>query len=316
MLHEIVARDGCNLSQEYTKVTANTRIAFTCGTANCQHTHDKALDKMRVSGGFCKVCTDKRKLDKAKATSLLIYGVENPSQCPGIKAQIAQTFMQKYGTTTPQCLEEQKAKARQTNLLKYGVENPFQAEVCKEKGRRTMVNKYGAPNPQQCAAIKAKTKSTMRMRYGVDNPMQNAEVQKKGKATNMFKYGVENPFQANECKEKSKQTCLNKYGTEYAAQSEIFKEKVQQVCMKKYGVRSPSQHPDILDKQFKSACKLKDYPFPCGKVVQVQGYEPFALNDLVSLGYTAHDIVQKYGTKKMASSVGTIVTCSYQLRTR
>jgi hypothetical protein len=80
----------------------------------------------------------------------------------------------------------------------------------------------------------------------------------KVKKTNMDKYGVEHASQYGECKEKSKQTCLSKYGVEH-----------------------PNQNIEIMEKNSKNAYKLKEYTFPSGQIVKVQGTEPIALDYLI-----------------------------------
>jgi len=52
-----------------------------------------------------------------------------------------------------------------------------------------------------------------------------------------------------------------------------------------YGVENVSQR-----KHAKSPYKSKDYTFPCGTIIRVQGYEPFLLDILVKKGYTSDDI--------------------------
>jgi hypothetical protein len=78
------------------------------------------------------------------------------------------------------------------------------------------------------------------------------------KQTNIQKIGFENNFQSNEIKEKIKQTNLQKYGVEY--------------CI---------QNADIAKKVLSSGLKFKDYVFPSGKIVKIQGYEDTALDELI-----------------------------------
>ena len=290
-LNNVVKRDQCVLKQDYSKVNANIRIHFVCGEQDCNEEYDKKFMHLFVSGGYCKKCTQKRKMLKMKETNIKKYGCENVFQNEDIKDKIINNNIEKYGVRSTAQLETTKEKYKQTMLDKYGVENGFQAEELKKKAKETMIEKYGCENPQQCPTIKEKTKKTVQEIYGCSNPMQNVEVQKKGKETNIIKYGCENPFQANECKEKSKETCMDKYGCEYASQSTEFKEKIRNTNIERYGVPNVSQNPEIIDKQFKRACKLKDYIYPCGKVIQVQGYEPFALDDLLAQGYSSFDII-------------------------
>jgi glucan-binding YG repeat protein len=105
---------------------------------------------------------------------------------------------------------------------------------------------------------------------------------KKVKSTNLEKYGVENPFQSEEVKEKGKATCLEKYGVENPFQSEEVKEKIKATCLEKYGVENPSQNSEIAERTSKASYSRKDYTLPSGKIIQVQGYEPYALDELVN----------------------------------
>ena len=85
----------------------------------------------------------------------------------------------------------------------------------------------------------------------------------------MKNYGVENPNQCKEIRDKTKQTNLKRYGVEYV-----------------------SQNPDILDKMTKSMYKSKDYILPSGNILQIQGYEHYALDCLLQTENVGeHDIV-------------------------
>jgi hypothetical protein len=113
------------------------------------------------------------------------------------------------------------------------------------------------------------------------------------KNTMFLKYGVSNGFQVPEIKEKSRQTCLRKYGVENANQTEEVKEKSRQTCLKNYGVSSPMHCPEIILKQQKAAHQRKSYTLPSGKIIKVQGYEPFGLDELLKT-YSEHDITTSY----------------------
>lgn len=79
------------------------------------------------------------------------------------------------------------------------------------------------------------------------------------KQTNIQKIGFENYFQSNEIKEKIKQPNLQKYGVEY--------------CI---------QNTEIAKKVLSSGVKFKDYLFPSGSVVKIQGYKDIALDELIN----------------------------------
>jgi len=93
--------------------------------------------------------------------------------------------------------------------------------------------------------------------------------------------GVEYPSQSQEVREKGKATFLKKYGVKCPLQSHKIKDKIKATCLEKYGVENPQQNPEISEKTSKASYSRKDYTFPSGKIIQVQGYEPYALNELV-----------------------------------
>jgi hypothetical protein len=61
----------------------------------------------------------------------------------------------------------------------------------------------------------------------------------------------------------------------------MFHEKMKNTMLKKYGVKYPLQNKEIADKSFKICYKSKLFIFPSGKEINCQGYEPFALKDLI-----------------------------------
>ena len=99
------------------------------------------------------------------------------------------------------------------------------------------------------------------------NPTQNADIKNKFKETCLKKYGFKNPFQNEEVKNKSKETCLEKYGVEYAMQSSIVQENHQN-----------------------NAFKHKKYTMPSGEIRNIQGYENYAIRDLLLI-YNENQII-------------------------
>ena len=99
--------------------------------------------------------------------------------------------------------------------------------------------------------------------------------------TNLKKYGVDYPSKNEEVKQKFKETCLKKYGKNTPLQNEEVKQKIKETCLKKYGVENPSQNTEIMEKCSKNAYKLKEYILPSGTILKVQGYENYALDELI-----------------------------------
>jgi len=251
---------------------------------------------------------------KIKQTNLKKYGVENPFQSESIKKKIKQTNLKKYGVENPSSLEEIKERMRQTNMERRGVNYPQQSEDVKERGKETCLLKYGVEYCLQSEEVREKSKETCLVKYGVKYATQSEKVKEKAKVTNLERYGTENAMQSEQVKEKARVTNLERYGVEYSTQSEQVKEKVrvtnleryQVVCtlhskegrektkktnLARYGFPNAMQNPQILEKAQKSAYSLKPYTLPSDDIIYLQGYEHFALDDLLEEGYSEYDIV-------------------------
>ena len=53
--------------------------------------------------------------------------------------------------------------------------------------------------------------------------------------------------------------------------------------MENYGTRYPMQNAEYSERVSKSAYKLKAYTIPSGKIMMIQGFENFALDDLLKI---------------------------------
>ncbi len=180
------------------------------------------------------------------------------------------TFLINYGVTNPNKSEEVRSKIYQTNINKYGHKHTFTSQLVKEKIKTTMIEKYGVVNPQQNINIKEKTNNTCLVKYGSKNIMQN-----------------------NEIRNKIKETCLEKYGTEYPSQNKKIREKVINTNLKKWGVKNPIQNSIIAEKASNNCYKTKSYNLPSGKILKCQGYEPFAMRDLLKCNISEYDIINE-----------------------
>jgi hypothetical protein len=221
---------------------------------------EKSFGKLIKNQNFgCKECYKEIKKEKMKATFLKNYGVENPSQSDAIKQQKIANCLENHGIKHHVQSQDFKEKCKKTCLKNFGVEHSLQSQEVKEKCKLTCLKNYGVEHPAQSHKIKEKIKTTCLEKYGVDCPFQSHEIKEKIKITCLEKYGVENPSQSNEVKEKRKITCLKNYGVEY-----------------------PQQNSEISEKTSKASYSRKDYTFPSGKIIQVQGYEPYALDELIN----------------------------------
>lgn len=110
------------------------------------------------------------------------------------------------------------------------------------------------------------------------------------KKTCLKKYGVPHFSNDNVVKQKKVLTYLKKYGVDNPSKSDIIKLKKENTFLERYGVDNPSKLIEIHSKKSLTG-KNKIYTSPTGKVYKVEGYEPFILDELFSMGYTDDDIV-------------------------
>jgi hypothetical protein len=136
----------------------------------------------------------------------------------------------------------------------------------------------------QCKETKTKTEDTNFKKYGCKNVFQNKDIINKIKLTNIQKIGVQHNMQLESNKEIFKNTCLKKYGVENPSQIQNVKNKKLQTCLKNWGVEYPTQNSEIMEKQIKSSYSKKEYILPSNKIIEIQGYENFALDELIING--------------------------------
>ena len=258
----ILLTDYNNLFLNY-----NSKIILQC--KQCLVETEKCFGYMvKTKNSLCKKCITINSLPKQKVTMLNKYGVEHASQSITIKNKIKQGFIEKYGIDNPSKTQEVKDKMKATNLKKYGVEFLVHNKEIKDKIICTNLEKYGCKNPAQ-----------------------NTDVKNKIKNTNIEKYGFDNPAKHIDCINKMKQTNLKKYGVEFPLQnSEIYSKQVK-TNIEKYGVENCSQNPEVSIKQQKSCYRLKEYVMPSGKIIHYQGFEHFAIRNLLNDNIKEEDIL-------------------------
>ena len=184
-------------------------------------------------------------------------------------------------------------KQKETFLKNYGVDNPNKLEEIRDKIYNTNFKIYGFKYSFCSQDVKDKIKNTMINIYGVENPTQNNIIKEKIKNTCLIKYGSKTPSGNNEIKNKMKNTMLEKYGVEYASQNKEIREKIIKTNIKKWGVENPTQNSEIAEKASNNSYQTKIYTFPSGNTIKYQGYENYALDELIDLKIDENDIINK-----------------------
>lgn len=102
------------------------------------------------------------------------------------------------------------------------------------------------------------------------------------------KYGVDNPSKLPEVQNKIKDVFQKKYG-DHPKRTKEVQDKFMNTCFERFGGH-PNQNPDVQEKIEKSSYRFKDYMFPSGKIVKVQGYENKAIDELLKI-YKEDEII-------------------------
>lgn len=174
-------------------------------------------------------------------------------------------------------------KHKQTIFNKYGTENIWDVQEIKDKRVINCLNKYGVKNVNQLKEIKDKIKKTTQLNYfnSCKNKTQEPLIDKKQIIFN--KYGTYTFQNSDYIKNKIKQTVLERYGVDHISKSKEILELKRKNSMNKYGVEYPIQHPEFSEKACISGYRMKEYTLPSGKIIKIQGYEPFALNHIINV---------------------------------
>jgi hypothetical protein len=215
----------------------------------------------------------KHTLEKRKTTTQEKYGVDNVFQSEEIKEKSKTTMKKKYGVDHNMKKKEIVEKAKETNIRNHNGIHNLKDEKIRKIAIEAHIRIHGYP-PGKSPHIREKMKKTTKEHFGVDYPLESKEIHKKIRKNNLEKYGNENYIQS----ETGKRQMLDKYGSTCYLQSDIGKKHI----LAKYGVEYAIQNPIIFEKAKRSMFARKNYTMPSGNTVNVQGYEPFALDWIIN----------------------------------
>jgi hypothetical protein len=173
------------------------------------------------------------------------------------------------------------------------------------KNFRKGYSKYcGYSCASKCYDVKLKKEKTIFKNHGIfhnfkgifgDRKCDQTKIDKYGsinyrndekrKQTLLTRYGVDNPFKLKQFHNKSKETKLKKYGDEKYCNSAKIREEI----LKRYSTSF----------DWNRSSSYKEYLLPSGKIVKIQGYEPFALDFLLKIYDESEIIFDKTKIPKM-----------------
>ena len=195
------------------------------------------------------------------------------------------------GAFCEECTENNKQnKIISTNLIVRGVKCVLQDPNVKAAADATILTKWGVENISQHPLIKAVKIETTLSNHGVEYGLQSPKIQEQTRQTNLRLRGVEFPMQCPVVKNKIIRTNQANLGVDWPQQSLVCQQKSRETSIINYGVPHASQNPEHFHKQQKKSFLRKEYKMPSGEIRFIQGYEPFALDNLIQAGYTEEQI--------------------------
>ena len=142
-------------------------------------------------------------------------------------------------------------------------------------GFRSITEGYRTYCSKSCRAFDMQPiyKLTLQRKYG-DEHYNN---EKKRKITYMERYNSDCYFKSNDYREK----LIKTYGTNNIMILDIIKDRIKKTSLQKYNTEYPNQSPIVQQRSQDNSFKFKPYTLPSGKIVNLQGYEHFAMNYLL-----------------------------------
>ena len=143
-------------------------------------------------------------------------------------------------------------------------------------------------------------------KYGVECVLQTQTARQNAINTSLERYGVEYPFLFKEIQDRRIETYLERYGVKCNFEHPDFQEKSKETMMKRYGVEHALQSREILERQQKSAYSLKEYKMPSGEIRYIQGFENYALDELI----------KQYSENQIMTGKGMVPRISYNINNK
>jgi hypothetical protein len=293
-------------------INRETYIEGKCITNNCYNNFYKNFRQLVKTGAYCELCIKEISSNKIRDSKVkydnniltefcnenniiltddysnkfinrdtIIEGICLHSACKNIFIKPFRQLLKINGYCENCSKENGKIKIIETNLKKFGVENAMMNNEIKEKQKNTMIQKYGVEHNSQLDKIKKQKKEKSLQKYGVEYVLQSPQIRQQIKDTNLEKYGAENPQQNIDISNKRCSTNLIKYGSKSPTGNIKVQEKIIKTNLEKYGVQHHSQNAEVADKMLKNSYNKKQYILPSGKIIDYQGYENFALIELL-----------------------------------
>lgn len=157
-------------------------------------------------------------------------------------------------------------------------------------------NYYGTCGEKKCMNSYGilRTKKGMVNKYGFDNAWKIPGYREKLENTNLKRYGSKYITGSNIFREKCQETYNRDWDGEHPTKKEKVQNRKRETNLEKYGFTNALQNSEIYQRHIKSCYKSKEYKLPSGKIIKLQGYEPWAM-DILLEKYNEGDLITDKG---------------------
>jgi hypothetical protein len=280
LLDETLERDSATLIGDYSnlgKYGSGGRRADITYSCKCGIKHTKPFIQIKNSGALCEECMSKKvrkvleggRTKENRDKALITKGNPDREDSPYSRKSLDEYIIRDKAIL----LDGDYSILMGNTIIKFICKCGEKSELkfCKIAGLTKEVRDKG-----YCGAL---CKSCNQERW------VNARNQ-----TNLKVYGkIGGINQTEQSKQKGVDTCMKKYGVPSANMAEEVKQKKIDTCLKNWDVENPAQSQEVMEKTQQNAKKYKEFKMPSGNIRKVQGYEPFALADLLKI-YTEEQI--------------------------
>ena len=267
-------------------------------------------------------CVQKYSQKKREESFIKKYGVKNPKQIKEVSEKIEQTNLEKYGHKNAASSQLVKDKIKNTFIENYGVDNPMKSEDIKNKVKTTNLERHGVENTYQIKSVldkikerygdnfgfgsdffKERSKETCNKKWGVDYHLQRKDIHKSITETMKDFYGGRG-LGSDEIQRRIYDEVERIYGNRHPMHNNEIKKRIEETCLIKYGETHYMKVLELFDSHIKNMFNVKKIQLPSGKIISVQGYEPYAINWYLENGYSEEDLIIE--NKDIENHVGKI----------
>lgn len=268
--------DGCNNMAEKDKYGLyKTYCSDTCNprkrTRNCMIDGCNNIPVKTIYGVYSLYCSEEC---MKKGRQIKFNTTYAEKDVDAITDKRRDTCKKRYGVDNVSKTSEVK------NKLKKSTKRTAKARLIATKANN--LTKYGVESTNSLQSVKDLKKSNYKEKTGYDHQLKDPEI-----AASVSKKNTDN---ATMRLEKAKETNKERYGFENPSSNEAVKKKRTNTMVERFGVENASQNAEVHSKKMNTSYKKKEFIFPSGRIAMMQGYEPYALRELLKI-YHEDDII-------------------------